>query len=97
MNSYSSDDARRSFRHLLDDVMRGEHLAITRYGDKVAMLVPADFYEDAVAASRSVLADEIERVVGGYPGNEEERPKLGVGEFLNDAQWAAKIIREWKG
>ena len=41
------------------------------------------------------IASEIERVIGGYPGNEATRPRVGAGEFLNDAQWAAKIAREW--
>lgn len=52
--------------------------------------------EAAVKANEfEALAAEIERVIGGYPGNEATRPKVGVGEHLNDAQWAAKIIREW--
>lgn len=37
------------------------------------------------------IAAEIERVIGGY---EEARPKVGCGEFLNDAQWAALIARQ---
>jgi prevent-host-death family protein len=45
-----SDEARRNFRDLLDQVARDYHVTILRYDKPVAVLVPVDWYEDAEAA-----------------------------------------------
>lgn len=46
-----SDEARRNFRELLDEVEhRGMHITIARYDKAAAVLVPVDWYEDAEAA-----------------------------------------------
>lgn len=49
----------------------------------------------AFEAGRRTAAEKIERVIGGYPGNDAERPRAAVGEYLNDWQWAAQIARTW--
>lgn len=66
---------------------------VSSVGDEAGNVVHEERQAQA-GDNREALAAEIERVVGGYPGNEVQRPKTGVGEFLNDAQWAAKIVRE---
>jgi prevent-host-death family protein len=50
MKSRSTQDARRDLAALTDDVLRGEHVELTRYGRPVAMLVPMEWYERAKAA-----------------------------------------------
>ena len=47
----SSDEARRTWRDLLDAVKHnGEHVTVLRYGNAVAIMVPAGWYEQAQAA-----------------------------------------------
>lgn len=59
---------------------------------------PEAFAKAALEAAAPLIAEhiasEIERVVGGYPANEETRPRENVSDFLNDAEWAARIARE---
>jgi len=57
----SSDDARRNFRRLLNDVEHGEHVVVLRYGQQSAVVVPADWYEQA----RSALAANRARMKPG--------------------------------
>jgi len=45
-----SGEARTNFRDLLDDAQHGYHTAILRYGKEIAVLVPADWYEEAETA-----------------------------------------------
>ena len=46
-----SDEARRTFRALLNEVEhRGEHVTILRYTTPAAVLVPVGWYERALAA-----------------------------------------------
>ena len=48
----SSREARERWREVLDTVMKGStDIAITRYGEPIAVMIPADDYE--------ALADEI--------------------------------------
>lgn len=58
----------------------------------------AEAVEAGLAKARGEVAEEIaaaiEETVGGYPDNDAERPKVGCGELLNDADWAARIARE---
>jgi prevent-host-death family protein len=42
MESFTSEDARRDWRRVLDKVQRGEQVGITRYGDPLAVIIPAD-------------------------------------------------------
>jgi len=49
MKQIGSEEARRTFRDLLDEAQRGESIAILRYDKAVAVLVPADWYEQAKA------------------------------------------------
>lgn len=45
-----SDEARRHLRDLLDEVeARGARIMILRYDKPAAVLVPVDWYEDALA------------------------------------------------
>lgn len=48
MKQIGSDEARRTFRDLLDEAQRGEPAEISRNGKPVAVLVPADWYHAAV-------------------------------------------------
>lgn len=46
-----TEEARRNFRELLNEVEhQGAHIAITRYDNPSAILVPLDWYERAVQA-----------------------------------------------
>jgi len=40
--------ARSKFRDVLDSVLRGEHVSITRWHRRVAVVVPADWYDQAI-------------------------------------------------
>lgn len=50
MDSRSTQDARRDFAALIEDVLRGEHVELTRYGRPVAVIVPDEWYRRAKAA-----------------------------------------------
>lgn len=51
----SSREARQRWREILDTVMRGANdIAITRYGEPVAVMIPAEDYD--------ALTDEIEEL-----------------------------------
>lgn len=58
-----SDEARRNWRDLIDDVARDYHIMILRYDKPVAVLVPVDWYEDAEAA----WGAQLERDAGSRP------------------------------
>jgi prevent-host-death family protein len=58
-----SDEARRNFRELLDQVARDYHVTILRYDKPVAVLVPVEWYEDAEAA----WGAQIEKDAGEKP------------------------------
>jgi prevent-host-death family protein len=45
MEQVSSDGARRNFAAILEDVLRGEHIGISRYGRPLAVLVPAGWHQ----------------------------------------------------
>jgi prevent-host-death family protein len=46
----SSDDARRNWRELLNAVEQGgEHVTILRWGKPAAVVVPADWHDQATA------------------------------------------------
>ena len=42
MEQYTSEDARREWRRILDKIQRGERVGITRYGELLAIVAPAD-------------------------------------------------------
>ncbi len=51
MKPVSSDDARRRFRELVNDVeIRGEHVTIMRYNTPAAVIVPIEWYEQTLKA-----------------------------------------------
>jgi len=59
-----SDEARRNFRDLLDEVEhRGMHITIARYDKPAAVVVPVNWYEDAEAA----WAASLEQDTGSKP------------------------------
>lgn len=48
---FTADEARRHFARLLGTVEHGgAHVTVTRYGKPVAVIVPADWHEQAKAA-----------------------------------------------
>ena len=50
MKSVPSDEAKRGFRKLLNDVEHdGEHVTILRYKTPAAVIVPVEWYEHAKA------------------------------------------------
>lgn len=49
MEQYTSEDARREWRRILNEVERGEPVGVTRYGKPLAVVVPAEWYERAQA------------------------------------------------
>lgn len=54
MKQIGSEEARRTFRDLLDDAQRGETAEVTRNGKPIAVLVPADWYHAAVEQLKEV-------------------------------------------
>jgi PHD/YefM family antitoxin component YafN of YafNO toxin-antitoxin module len=64
-----SDEARRTFRALLNDVEhQGAHVTILRYDTPTAVLVPAGWYESAQAAlSAPAAPDGANNVPAGGP------------------------------
>jgi hypothetical protein len=63
-------------------------------GELTATAVTADTARQRGLAAKTI-AEQIEAIVGGYPDNEVERPKVERGEHLNDREWAASIAREY--
>jgi len=56
-----SDQARRNFRDLLDEVEhRGMHITIARYDKAAVVVVPVGWYEDAEAAWSAQLEKDAE-------------------------------------
>jgi prevent-host-death family protein len=54
MKQVRSDEARRTFRELLNEVEhQGEHVEILRYQTPAAMLVPVEWYKQARRALES--------------------------------------------
>ena len=49
LEQYTSEDARREWRRILNAVESGEAVGITRYGKPLAVVVPADWFEQAKA------------------------------------------------
>ena len=50
VEQYSSEAARRYWRHILNEVERGEQVGITRYGKPLAVVVPVEWRDKAAAA-----------------------------------------------
>ena len=44
MQEMSSDEARRNFRHVLNDAANGKPTTINRYSEPVAVVVPVEWY-----------------------------------------------------
>lgn len=53
METRSTQEARREFAALLEDVLRGQHVKITRHSRPLAVVVPLDWYKKAEAALES--------------------------------------------
>ena len=49
MEQYTSEDARRDWRRILNKVDHGEPVGITRYGESLAVVVSADWYATVTA------------------------------------------------
>jgi len=76
MEQYTSEDARREWRRILDKIQRGESIEITRYGERLAVVVPAEWFDQlseqerafrssaAGAANRQIAAGLNERTAG---------------------------------
>jgi prevent-host-death family protein len=47
---FTSEDARRYWRRILNEVERGGHVEITRYGKPLAVVVPIEWRDKARAA-----------------------------------------------
>ena len=65
MKQLGSEEARRTFRDLLDDAQRGESAEISRNGKPIAVLVPAGWYEHTRAALRA-FSDSDDPPVSAY-------------------------------
>jgi prevent-host-death family protein len=53
MDEYTSEKARKEWRRILNEVERGEPVAVTRYGKRLAVVVPAEWF-DRLAALKAV-------------------------------------------
>lgn len=72
MPAVSLKDAKAGFSSLVDDVVRGEFITITRHGKPVAALVPiaaAEIARKALDGRRPGLAAHLR----AFPGGEAER------------------------
>jgi prevent-host-death family protein len=64
METVSSDDARRNFRQVLDHVLCGGHVTISRYGEEVAVVISVGFFHELLRGARRtpgggwILSDE---------------------------------------
>ena len=58
MKQLGSDEARRTFRDLLDDAQQGESTEISRNGKPVAVLVPYGWYTHTNSALRAFSDNE---------------------------------------
>ena len=56
MRQIRSEEARRGFRDLLDEVQQGEFVEVLRYDKPVAVLVPASWFRTANALKNGVHA-----------------------------------------
>ena len=70
MEQFSSDEARRNFRRILNEVEHGETVEILRYGEVAAVMVPSGWYEKAKAALHCLQQ-------AGFPANDPR--SLGCG------------------
>ncbi len=50
MDQYTSEEARREWRRILNKVDHGERVGITRYGESAAIMVPVEWYDEAATA-----------------------------------------------
>ena len=53
MEQYTSEDARREWRRILDKIQRGESVEITRYGERLAVVVPAEWFDQLSEQERA--------------------------------------------
>ena len=53
MEQYTSEDARREWRRILDKIQRGESVEITRYGERLAVVVPAEWFDQLSEKERT--------------------------------------------
>lgn len=61
ITTIQSNEARIKLRAVLNSVLQGEHVTVTRYNTVEAVMVPADWYERAAAL---VAADDHAGAVG---------------------------------
>jgi len=79
MESYSSEAARREWRRILNKVDHGERVEVTRYGEPVAVVVPADWYRNVLAIQRGIHA-----FTHDTDGNRlHDESELPVGELMS--------------
>ena len=69
----TSRDARQQWRQILDDVVSGRSdITITRYGEPVAVLIPAEDYESLAEELEELRLGRIaERTYAEYLANRE--------------------------
>lgn len=56
MDSYTSEDARKEWRRILNEAERGEPVGVTRYGKRIAVVMPASRYAEAMGVWGGVHA-----------------------------------------
>jgi prevent-host-death family protein len=79
MEQYTSEDARREWRRILNKVDHGEHVRVTRYGEPTAVMVPDTWHRNMLTLKKAVLAFTRDgRTAHQLPG-ETEKP---IGELL---------------
>jgi prevent-host-death family protein len=88
MKQLGSDEARRTFRDLLDDAQRGESAEISRNGKPVAILMPAGANIYVLKRVGGTDYDETAGfvVVAGSP-DEARRLAAGEADAEGDATW----------
>ena len=80
MEQYTSEEARREWRRILNKVDHGEHIEVTRYGEPVAVMVPIAWHRSMLAVKKGVLAfTRDSHTAHQLPGETE----LPVGDLLS--------------
>jgi len=80
MEQYTSEEARREWRRILNQVDHGEHIEVTRYGEPVAVMVPISWHRSMLAVKKGVLAfTRDSHTAHQLPGETE----LPVGDLLS--------------
>jgi prevent-host-death family protein len=88
MEQYTSEDARKQWRRILNETERGERVGVTRYGKPLAVVVPADWYD---TVSAYISATTFTNEAADFYARERKAGNRYLGEEVN---WAGTATEE---